>query len=87
MEARKAQEDAAIEKTGFPIGIGLDSMRHSLASRLDQLRVPIEDIQEILGHADVSTTLGYIHGSAQTRRDAISTPEDAILPKGKLGVA
>ena len=62
-------------------------MRHSLASRLDQLRVPIKDIQEILGHADVSTTLGYIHGSAERRRSAINTLEDAILPKGKLGIA
>lgn len=88
LAARTVQEDAAIAATGFPMGVGLYSMRHSMATRLDQLGVPIKDIQEILGHADIATTLGYIQGSADRRRSALGVLEEAILPKtGKLGIA
>ena len=63
-------------------------MRHSLATRLDQLGVPIVDIQQMLGHADVTTTLRYIQGSAERRRSALGVLENAMLPRtGKLGIA
>ena len=87
--ARRAQEDEAIALTGFPMGVSWYALRHSFATRLDQLRVPIKDISELLGHANVTTTLtSYIHGNEDTRRSALTTLEDALLPKdGKLGIA
>lgn len=87
--ARKKQEDDAIAATGFPMGVSWYALRHSYATRLDQLRVPIKDIQELLGHANVTTTLtSYIHGNEETRRNALGTLEEALLPKdGRLGIA
>lgn len=71
------------------MGVSWYALRHSFATRLDQLRVPINDISKLLGHANVTTTLtSYIHGDDDTRRNALNTLEDAILPKdGKLGIA
>lgn len=89
LKARKEQEDAAVASTQFPMTVGWYSLRHSFATRLDQLRVPIKDISEMLGHANVTTTLtSYIHGSEESRRNALGSLEDALLPKsGKLGIA
>lgn len=65
------------------------SLRDSFATRLDQLRVPTKEVQELLGHANVTTTLNsYIHDNEQTWRNVLDTLEDALLPKdGKLRIA
>jgi integrase len=36
-------------------------LRHDFATRLRRARVPIEDIKDLLGHADVKTTMRYAH--------------------------
>ena len=48
------------EKIGIN-GIHPHLFRHSIASRLCQNDVPIQEIQEILGHADIGTTTIYSH--------------------------
>jgi integrase/recombinase XerD len=37
------------------------SARHSLASTLEAAGVPLRYIQDMLGHASMKTTLGYLH--------------------------
>jgi integrase len=45
------------------------SSRHSLASLLEKKGVPLRYIQELLGHSDLKTTLGYLHSTKKTIRD------------------
>ena len=44
------------------------SARHSLASLLEARGVPLRYIQELLGHYDLKTTLGYLHSPEGTIR-------------------
>jgi len=88
LAARRAQEDAAIAKTGFPVGLSWYGFRHSFATRLASDGVSVKDIQDLLGHSNATTTLNsYIHSSPETHQRALGKLEDAFLPKGKLGVA
>jgi len=48
------------EKVGI-YGVHPHLLRHSLASRLCQNDVPIQEIQELLGHESISTTTMYSH--------------------------
>ena len=41
--------------------ITIHSQRHTFASRLAQLRVPLLNIQEKMGHKNINTTLRYAH--------------------------
>ncbi len=50
-------------------------MRHSGASTLDQERVPLGDIQRILGHENRTTTEIYLHSLGGTERDAMDVFE------------
>jgi integrase/recombinase XerD len=44
------------------------SARHSLASLLEEKKVPIRYIQELLGHSDLKTTKIYLHITEKTLR-------------------
>ncbi|MGV3710642.1 MAG: tyrosine-type recombinase/integrase, partial [Gemmatimonas sp.] len=89
LTAREIQEEEAGKATGFPLGVGWYSLRHSFATRLDKLGKSTKDISELLGHANVTTTLtSYIHGSDESRRAAVEALEEALVPRsGKLGIA
>jgi site-specific recombinase XerD len=52
-------ERAGIELNGRKIVP--HSARHSLASALEAMGVPLRYIQDILGHSDLKTTRGYLH--------------------------
>jgi len=48
-------------------------MRHTAATVLKDLNIPVKDAQLILGHANISTTLNiYQHGTPETHKAAIS---------------
>ena len=51
-------------------------LRHTLASQLRLKGIPIEDIQEILGHSDIKMTLRYAHISSEKKRFAVDVLED-----------
>lgn len=53
--------------------IGWHVFRHTFASRLVQNGVSIVAVKELLGHADIKTTMRYSHLNDTVTRDAINT--------------
>lgn len=64
----------AVEKAGIPY-ITFHELRHSTASRLNELGVDLATIQEYLDHADARTTQRYIHKPKKNIISAISKLE------------
>lgn len=72
-----------LKQTGLP-RITVHAMRHTAATVLKDLNVPVKDAQLILGHSNISTTLNiYQHGTLETHRTAISAMEERLF-NGRL---
>jgi integrase len=72
---------AETAKAGLP-RIKVHALRHTAATILKDLNVPIKDVQMILGHAHISTTLAiYQHGTSETQRTAMNTLGERLLGK------
>ena len=68
--------------------IKIHAMRHTAATVLKDLNVPLKDAQLILGHSNISTTLNvYQHGTPETIRAAIFAIEERLFPHQALNVA
>jgi len=57
---QKAVKEAA-DNTGLNRRISCHTLRHSFATHLLEARYDIRTVQELLGHADVATTMIYTH--------------------------
>lgn len=57
---QKAVKEAA-DRAGINKRISCHTLRHSFATHLLEARYDIRTVQELLGHADVSTTMIYTH--------------------------
>jgi integrase/recombinase XerD len=51
----------AVARAGVPRKGGIHSLRHSFATHLVELGVEIPVVQRLLGHSQISTTMGYMH--------------------------
>lgn len=63
----RAQRRAGLEVTG-----AVHVLRHTFCSHLAIAGVPAKAIQELAGHADLKTTLRYMHLSPGNRNDAMA---------------
>jgi integrase len=52
---------AAVRKTGFTKRITPHAFRHSFATQLLETGHNIKQVQELLGHKDIRTTMTYLH--------------------------
>jgi integrase len=67
---------AAQRRTGRPGTGGLHVLRHTFCSHLAMRGAPAKAIQELAGHADLGTTLRYMHLSPAIRQGAIALLND-----------
>lgn len=65
----------AVIKSGIP-HISFHELRHTTASRLNEIGVDLSTIQEYLDHADARTTQKYIHKPKKNILDAVNRLSD-----------
>jgi len=67
-----------VKRLGLP-QTKLHALRHAAATFLKDMGVPIKDVQEILGHSDISTTLRiYQHGNKIIKRNALTRMSEGL---------
>ena len=52
-------------------GVDLYTLKHTAASRMIRAGVDLVTVTELIGHADVKTTMIYCHSSGDTKREAV----------------
>ena len=73
------QEWAGILKAAGMPHAGTHAMRHSAATIMLELGVPLAVVQEILGHSDIRVTRAYSHVSSRLAEDAAGRVGEALF--------
>lgn len=73
----------ALQKTAITKAVTMHTLRHSYATHLLEDGVDIQTIQHLLGHADLMTTLVYLH-VAQVKIKPAHSPIDTLYGFVKL---
>src|SRR5437868_15472457 len=63
---------------GLPVTGHIHRLRHTFCSHLAMRGAPAKAIQELAGHADLSTTMRYMHLSPASLNQAIRLLEQAV---------
>lgn len=66
--------------------VNVHALRHTFATRLVELQVPLKIIQELLGHASVTTTMKYTHALDEEKEKAVGSM-DSLLPTAQSAAA
>jgi len=69
----------AERRAGLPVTGKLHMLRHTFCSRLAARGATSMEIKELAGHADLTTTMRYMHLSPSAKREAIKLL-DAPVP-------
>ena len=73
----------SLQRAGLP-PVRLHDLRHGAASLLAALGVPPRDVMDILGHANIQTTLGlYTHSTTELRREAMERLGRRLWPSAE----
>jgi site-specific recombinase XerD len=67
----------ALEKSGIPKKVSVHTLRHSFATHLLMSGVNIREVQSLLGHSSVRTTMIYTHVMANCS-NAVQSPLDRL---------
>jgi integrase len=70
---------AAHVKLGPDRRRGMHSLRHTLATRLMEARVPVDQIRDVLGHQSVESTGVYLKSSLDLLRQCAIDPDHAAV--------
>jgi integron integrase len=74
----------AVKKAGIAKHVTVHTLRHSFATHLLMNGVNIREIQELLGHKNVETTMIYTH-VMRDMANAPTSPLDLLLMKTRVG--
>ncbi len=81
---RRVAKRAGVEAFGWHV------LRHTFASRLVSAGVPLQAVQELLGHAQIAETMRYAHLAPRVKRQAVRVLDglhDANATPERSGVA